>query len=441
MGKILLILQREYLVRVKKKSFLLMTFLGPILMAGLFVGAIYFSLQETTDHKVLVVDESPGYFFKDGFENKDHLEYFYSDKDISDKEFEDSPYSLMLYLPTDVVERSTGVLYYKKMPSISTMSGIENSLEKLLEDIKLKQNNIDKAVYDQVNTNFNLVSRNIEDNQNDTYTKELSVVGFGFAIVIYFFIFLYGVQVMRGVIEEKTNRIVEVLISSVKPFQLMMGKILGIAAVALTQFLLWVGLTFGLSTVAQMTLLKDKFAPEAIAQNQVTTDVIQQNMDTLQAVPSETEYIFDLISRINFPLLLGVFVFYFLFGYLLYAALFAAIGSAVDNETDSQQFMLPVTIPLVIGFIVAETSILNPEGAAATWFSIIPFTSPIVMMVRIAPGLSAGSSWQLFVSMFLLIGTFLALTWLAAKIYRTGILMYGKKPTFKEMIKWIKYSN
>jgi len=239
--------------------------------------------------------------------------------------------------------------------------------------------------------------------------------------------------------EEKTSRIVEVLVSSVKPFELMMGKIVGIALVGLTQFLLWVVLTGVLSTTLPSLIFKDKYSPKTIAEQQVTSKVAKE-LKAKQASSSDfLEKFNEVKDRINVPLMVGMFLFYFLGGFLVYASLFAAVGAAVDSETDTQQFMLPISIPLIFGFIVAEMSLMNPGGTAVVWFSIIPLTSPVVMMVRVAQGFDAGTVWQLITSMVFLVLFFVFCVWLAGKIYRTGILLYGKKVTYKELWKWLKY--
>jgi ABC-2 type transport system permease protein len=251
------------------------------------------------------------------------------------------------------------------------------------------------------------------------------------------FIFMYGVQVLRGVIEEKSNRIIEVIISSVKPFQLMMGKIIGIALVGLTQFILWVVLTLSITAAAQTFILKDKYSSEEVLKEvNMSTQLMQQTQNTKNIRNVDSNEILDILKQINYTLILLVFLFYFMGGYLLYGAMFAAIGAAVDNEADTQQFMLPITIPLVFAFIVAQMAMQNPEGPMAFWFSIVPFTAPVVMMVRVAYAVPV---WELVLSMILLTITFILTTWLAARIYRVGILMYGKKPTYKEMWKWIFY--
>jgi ABC-2 type transport system permease protein len=254
-------------------------------------------------------------------------------------------------------------------------------------------------------------------------------VGYIAAFLIYMFIFLYGSQVMRGVIEEKTNRIVEVIISSIKPFELMMGKILGIAGVALTQFLIWVVLSMVVTTVVSSVFNLDAASSQAM----LSPDA--QIPDALQKSNPASE-IWSEIFSLNFPLIVIAFGFYFLFGYLMYGALFGAIGSAVDNETDSQQLIFPVTIPLIISIVMISAVLNNPNGALAFWFSIIPLTSPVIMMVRLP---FIGFSWELVLSMGLLFIGFVGATWIAGRIYRVGILMYGKKPSFKELGKWLFY--
>lgn len=440
MNKTFLIIQREYLTRVKKKSFILMTFLGPLLMVGVLIGAIYLSLSEDELQKVLVVDKTPSMITKLQFKDGDGYEYFYTDKDLSDSEFKESDYTLMLYLNERLVETDVAAIYYKKLPSYKVMSTIENQMEDILEDYKLSVSGISVETYKRINTKINVVPKDIDNKTEKSYDRELAVVGFAFSFLIYIFIFLYGSQVMRGVIEEKTTRIVEIIVSSVKPFQLMLGKIIGVGLVGLTQFILWVILSASLFFVAQGTILKDKFSAETVAQEQVSKGVASDMNLRLQD-DGEGQYVVEVLQRINFPVMIGMFIFYFLGGFLLYSALFAAIGAAVDNETDTQQFMLPVTIPLIFGIIVGEFAITNPEGPAAFWFSIFPLTSPIVMMMRVAIGFDAGNVWQLILSMALLIAGFFAVVWLAAKIYRTGILMYGKKVSYKELYKWLKFKN
>jgi ABC-2 type transport system permease protein len=262
------------------------------------------------------------------------------------------------------------------------------------------------------------------------------VVGYVSALLIYLFIFLYGVQVMRGVIEEKTNRIIEVVISSVKPFELMMGKILGIAFVGLTQFLLWVALSAAVSVAVTNVVLPRLEKPATEKQLMEKVDSSSEQAEKIKKDSGKLGKLVNALSTVNTPLILACFLFYFIGGYLLYSSLFAAIGAAVDNETDTQQFMMPVTIPLVMSFVVAQVILAHPESQMALWMSIIPFTSPIIMMVRLPFNPPA---WQIALSMAMLILGFLGTTWLASRIYRVGILMYGKKVTYKELSKWLFY--
>jgi ABC-2 type transport system permease protein len=277
----------------------------------------------------------------------------------------------------------------------------------------------------------------IEQMDQESYEQERAGIGFFFGYFMFIFIFMYGMQVMRGVMEEKQNRVVEVLISSVRPFQLMMGKIVGIAMVGFVQFILWIAITSTLVSVGSALLLKDRLDPKAIASAQLPPDAQAELEASGGIADKEDVKLLAALGQIDLPLTLAMFLFYFVGGYLLYSSLLAAIGSAVDSETDTQQFMLPVTLPMVIAIIVAQTAVYNPNAPMVLWCSLIPFTSPIVMMVRVAMG--NAPAWQLVLSMALLIGTFILTTWLAGRIYRTGILMYGKKITWKELGKWLFY--
>lgn len=448
MNKINLIIQREYLTRVKKKSFILMTFLGPVLIAGLMSLGIYVGMSDTSVYNVLVVDQTPQIMtdslsqrrsiFKNQFKETSQMKFQYTTTALSNAEFDSSAYSLMLVIRPDIITFPQAELVFRQLPSVKARSYVQSEIEKVIEIEKLKNNNIDREVYDKIRTPVEIVSVDAADG-TESYKQEQAMVGFGFAVLIYFFIFMYGVQVMRGVMEEKSNRIVEVIISSVKPFQLMMGKIVGIALVGLTQFLLWVILTGVIFTVVSGLMLPDAatMAEQVQATHSAAAQAASDPMN--QAVISNLTELF--LFRINWPLMLGMFLFFFLGGYLLYASLFAAIGAAVDNETDTQQFMMPITIPLIFGFVVAQFALTNPGGAAVVWFSQIPFTSPIVMMVRVAMGFDAGNMWQLVLSMVLLIASFIGAVWLAGKIYRVGILMYGKKVTYKELWKWLRFNS
>lgn len=436
MNKILLIIKREYLTRVKKKSFLIMTLLGPILIAGFLSLAIYLGMSDSSIQNVVVVDQAK--LVTKSFKNSDHVKFFYTNEFLSDSAFGESPYNLMLIVNEYIIENNKAHLYYKKYPSVNVQSYISNQLDNSLEQIKLNMHDIDNDIYAEIRTAVTLGIFDYKDQEQESRKVELAGVGFFFAIVIYMFILLYAVQVMRGVMEEKTNRIIEVLVSSVRPFQLMMGKIFGIAMVGLTQFLLWIILTASLMAVFQSIIFTDPLAGEIIAQQQISPELQKSLISPEQSQAAE---ILDLIERINFPLMIGMFLFYFLGGFLLYSALFAAVGAAVDSEADTQQFVIPLTIPLVFGFIIGEFAVINPEGSSSMWFSIFPFTSPVVMMIRLANGFTPDTVWQLYLSIVLLILGFIFTTWMAAKIYKIGILMHGKKVGYKELWKWLRYGS
>ena len=271
-----------------------------------------------------------------------------------------------------------------------------------------------------------------EEGEKTSYAELESIIGLALAVIVYFVIFLFSNQVLRGVIEEKSNRIIEVIISSVKPFELMMGKIIGIALVGLTQFLLWIVLTIGIYLVANGIIL----GPEIMSPSgTVMTEEISQIVDTTQGQDIMLEVV-SMIESINFKAILITFLFYFVFGFLLYAALFAAVGGMVDNETDSNQFVTILSMPLIVAIVCSTAMINNPDSGLGIWLSMIPFTSPVSMMIRIPFGVPY---WQVVVSLLILVLTFVFITWIAAKIYRTGILMYGKKPSLKEIWKWLKY--
>ncbi len=445
MNKTGLIINREYFTRVRKKSFIVMTILGPVLIAGLMGLGIYLGMSDQSVYNVLVVDLTPGVIdsetskgkpmFFNRLKNTDQVTFSYTNRGLSNAEFDSSAYSLMVVARPDILTVPEIEMVFRKLPSLKARSYIKAQFEKVIEGEKLKLHSIDKRTYDSIRTDLDVISVDASDGTT-SFKQEQAVVGFAFAVLIYFFIFLYGVQVMRGVMEEKSNRIVEVIISSVRPFQLMMGKIIGVALVGLTQFLVWVILTGTLFALVSQALLPELTDPAAV---QTTESVAKEvNEDAMnQAMMNEVAEL--ILFRINWPVMLAMFLFFFLGGYLLYASLFAAVGAAVDNETDTQQFMLPITIPLIFAFVVAEFALANPDGAAVFWFSVVPLTSPVVMMVRVAMGFDAGTVWELFLAMALLVAGFLGAVWLAAKIYRTGILMYGKKVTYKELYKWLRF--
>ena len=455
MNKIGLIIKREYSTRVKKKSFIIMTLLGPLLIVGFLSLAIYISTQQEKNYNVLVLDETGGIFINSILENnrkyndkynltpslKDDKYQNLNYEKIQEKFKKDDNYDLLLYLPSNIIRSNSSKCLYKEVPSLKAQKHLSSIINESIELEKLKIDSIPEETYRSIKTRVNLDVIDIVHLENQNIQKR-AIVGYIFAIIIYMFILLFGVQVMRGVIEEKTNRVVEVIVSSVKPFQLMMGKIIGIALVGLTQFAVWVIL----STILMLTVFTIYFPNQYDAASQAKempdqVQVAQQNQDENSIEFSEVSDF--IINDINWPLMLGLFVFYFLGGYLLYGSLMAAIGSAVDSESDTQQFMIPITIPLIFAIILAQNVITNPAGSASFWLSEIPFTSPIIMLVRVAMGVGEGGIpvWEVLLSMGLLIITFIGTTWLAGKIYRTGILMYGKKASYRELIKWIRYKN
>ncbi len=439
MNKIFLVIQREYLTRVRKKSFIIMTIIGPILMAATMVVPIYLATVSDEIRTIGIVDESG--FFVDAFENNNKLEFKPMHMSIQEakKTYQEIGFDMVLYIPKPSYTYPTSVLIFsEKEPGMMAETHIRNSINNDLRTLKLTNAGMSKELIDGMKTSVEVKSVKINESgkEEDRVGVLNYAIGIILAIIIYFFIFLYGTQVMRGVIEEKTSRIVEVIISSIRPFQLMMGKIVGLALVGLTQFLLWVILTFALISGAKMMFSTELAQVEKYEIQQSGKLIDPSNQTEVNETLDQTAEVFKAIKSINFGTLIVSFLFYFLFGYLLYAALFAAIGSSVDNETDSQQFTLPVTVPLIISVASLQLIANNPDGPVAFWMSIFPLTSPVAMMIRIPFGVPY---WQIALSMVTLIGGFLFFVYLAAKIYRVGILMYGKKPTYKEIWKWMKY--
>lgn len=436
MNKTFLILKREYITRVKKPSFIIMTFLGPLLMAALMVVPIFLAtMSDSGIKKIAVLDETEWFTGKFENDNDFHFEYVDKQPDSVKSSVLKGDYDAFVYIPKPELNIPVNaMLFSSKQASLSMKSYIKNTIKTEVENRKLIASGIDPEVIKSSKTNINIQTIRLEENGNESksYAEVDLALGLISSILIYFFIFMFGAQVMRGVIEEKTSRIIEVIVSSVKPFQLMMGKILGIALVGLTQFLLWVLLTLGI-----YTLVSSIFGPEAVSQIQAGNGMMGQIPSSDQfAGNQQLNEIFDIIHSIDFGVIIFSFVVYFIGGYLLYAALFAAIGSAVDNEADTQQFMLPVSAPLILGMVLSNFVVNNPDGGIAFWLSMFPLTSPVIMMVRIPFGVPY---WQIALSMGILILGFLFTTWLAAKIYRTGILMYGKKISYRELYKWLKY--
>ena len=442
MKNIFLVLKREYLTRVRKKSFIIMTILGPLLI-GAFYGFIgWTAVSSISLKKIEVIDESG--VFKNKFKNTNELSYTYLSVPLEQakKTFKEDKYDALAYIPKDIMTNPKGVkIFSEKSLSIELQNGIEKTIENEIEKIKLTEAGISQEILDDAKMNVNSETISLSDEgEKSNSSVAATVIGYICAFLIYITVFIFGVQVMRSVMEEKTSRIVEVIISSIKPFELMMGKIIGVALVGLTQFVLWICLSFVVTTAAT-AILGDKFAGSpANRMEQVKKMPQAQEIEKQVAKDKGTGGLYNkamqAVQTLPWVTILVCFIFYFLGGYLLYSALFGAIGSAVDSETDVQQFMLPITLPIIFSIAIAQFVIREPDGTLAFWTSMIPFTSPIIMMVRIPFGVP---TWQIILSMTLLAGGFIGTTWLAARIYRVGILMYGKKPTFKEIGKWIFY--
>lgn len=433
MNKILLIIQREYLSRVKKKSFIVMTIIGPVLMAAMIILPAYIAdWSEATEKRVAVLDETG--WFHEKFKDHDNISFYYVFGNFYDEKDEAlmNKGDLLLYIPrTELNIPVNSELYSVVQPGLNVTAYLKSVMKQEVENKKLLASGIDPEVIKSSKVNINLSTIRVEEGGIEKKSNTEVEVGLSaFAgIMIYFFIFMFGVQVLKGVMEEKSNRIVEVIISSVKPFQLMLGKIIGVAFVGLTQFLLWIFLTLIFVGVFQSGMMSDSnSAMEMLGQgNELLKNAGESGVNPAQMVN-------EIIGGINIQVMVLSFIFYFLGGYLLYSSLFAAIGGAIDHDTDSQQFMLPVSIPLIFAIALTGVVINQPDSSLAMWMSMIPFTSPITMMMRIPFGVPL---WQLYTSMGLLIVGFIFSTWLAGKIYKTGILMYGQKVSYAVIWKWL----
>ena len=415
MDKIWLIILREYSVRVRKKSFIIMTLVTPLLLGMLIFAPSYLnSISSDLDQEIkniAIIEENT--FFSDKLMNS-HLINFTqvpeSEKEIIKNSFEKSSYHAIVEIENN---QKINIISKKQINKI-TLNQIENQIYKIKENQNYLDANIDINLLNSLSPklSFNYITLNDDGEETSSNYEVKSVISFIFGFLIYIFIFMYGSMVMRGVIEEKSNRIVEVIISSVKPFQLLIGKIIGVALVGFTQFILWIILSLFVANSAEVILMQD---------NQLG---FWDNISLLSI-------------NIDISLLLSNFIFYFVGGYLLYSSFFACIGAAVDNESDVQQMILPITIPLILSLSMMESIMNNPDGVLAFWMSIFPLSSPIVMMARLPFG--GVENWELILSLAILILSFLLSTWISSRIYRIGILMYGKKASYKELIKWIRF--
>jgi ABC-2 type transport system permease protein len=413
MNKVLLIIQREYLTRVRKRAFIIMIFVVPGLILGM--GAVISFIAKDSDQlteqqTVKVIDQSGEFAGK--FHNEKNLKFEVTIKSLADlkSDLKADENISALQIPADFKKPDAVKISSKKKPGITLIEKVEKQMNDIAITNGMLKNHIDTALLHTVKSNISLSAIEITETGDSKTNLAANIsVGISCAILIYLSLFIYGAQVMRGVIEEKTSRIIEVIISSVKPFQLMLGKIIGVGLVGLTQFSAWIILSVISTKIAGHTLSNSGGIMSALGA----------------------------LSTIHFGKVLICFIFYFLSGYLLYSALFAAVGSAVDSETETQQFMFPITMPLLFTYILSVSILFRaPDSALATWLSIIPFTAPVAMMLRLPFGVP---DWQLALSMFLMVIGFLFTTYVAARVYRVGILMYGKKASFKELAKWFFY--
>ena len=439
MNKILLIIQREYLTRVRKKSFWIASIVVPFLIAGVYAILIYLVVNSNETKTIQIIDESG--LFKGKIESEKDVSYSFINKsfETAKKDFFKSDADILVNIPEDILSNPNGVkMVGKKSIGMGTQFDIQGSIEKELRNIKLKKANIDLNVLEDNKVNVNAETFTLQEDgqeQSSSSTGAMILAGI-FGMVLYISAFLYGSQVMNGVIEEKSNRIIEVMISSVRPFQLMMGKIVGVGLVGITQFLLWGVLTFTAST-ATSALMSTKI--EQKVQTMQKTGLNKAEIENFKKEIKDKNPLAGIaqtVENVSLGKLILCFLLFYIGGYLLYASLFAAVGSAVENASEAQQFLLPVTIPILASFFIGQAIIQDPDSKLAFWASMFPLTSPIDMMVRLPFGVP---NWQIALSFTLLVLGFLGTTWLAGKVYRVGILMYGKKPSWKEISKWVFY--
>ena len=433
-----LITKREFLNKVKNKSFILMTFLSPLIMVGVISLVVYLTQLNNDKIRIIsVLDESK--LFSDEFVNTENTKYDILegiDLETAKALVQEAENYGLLYIPKgdsidDIADKIK--FYSEDSPSLIVMDKIEDKIEEKARNIKLKNSGLDPVVINKLRVKINTNLETFDGEKTSKIGSGLKLIFGGAAgYLLFMFIIIYGNMIMRSVIEEKTSRIIEVIISSVKPIQLLLGKIFGTSLAGITQFLIWVILG-GVSLTVVSGIFGINVAEAQLEQQQEVLNQVANNTD------SQNEINIILQEILNLPLanLIVMFIFFFIGGYLLYASLYAAIGAAVDNETDTQQFMLPIIMPLMLAIYVGFFTVIeNPHGMVSQVFSYIPFTSPVVMLMRIPFGVPI---WQQLLSLLLLFGTFFLTVMFAAKIYRVGILMYGKKPSYKELIKWLKY--
>lgn len=421
-----------------------MTFLTPFIIAG-FVGLIiWLSMEEETEYNVLVADESQ--FFVGKLHGNNYITFLYSNNKLEkclDKLYREDV-DVLLYIPHSIIDGAGGTvkIFYKKTPGLAFQTMIKSQMEKLLFEHKLAANHIDPNVIHSAKQTVKIIAEKVNEKGEhaEQITAFMSILGFLSAFLMFMFITMYGMMLFKSVIEEKNNRIVEVIVSSVRPFQLLMGKIIGIAILGIGQFIVMGIMTFVLITILSVTMMsgiREDYQKYLKQQKAVYEKGVEANWNQLENFQGElqTFEILKQIDQLNFFEIVICFVFYFIGGYLFYSALLAGLGSAADTEADAQQFTLPVTMFLMVGYFIAAKMISNPDTSLSYWASFIPFTSPIVMMARLPFGVPL---WEIITSLFILYLSFIIMTKISAKIYRTGILMYGKKASWKEIVRWMR---
>ncbi len=443
MHKILLVINREIMSKITNKTFIIMTLLAPILITGFMAFIIKMTQAEKTEQNVLVIDET--HLFENKLQGNDFITLSFSNDKLEKRleTFAGDGYTSLLWIAPNFVEGGAGAtkIFFKKSPGFAFQTYIKDQMEKIVYEHKLKANNIDPNIITNARQKVKLILEKVNDKGFVEEQTSFQLFGFLTGALMMIFILMYGMMVFRSVMEEKTNRIVEVIISSIQPFQLMLGKIIGVAILGTIQFIVMGLMTLILTTLLSTLFLKDVKANMMkfdMQQEMVKKQGINADFSNMEQFDDQLE-LFDVlkkIERIDFAEVFICFILFFIGGYLFYSSLLAAIGSAVDSETDSQQFMMPVMIPLMAGYFISTKTILDPDSTLVFWGSMIPFTSPIVMMSRITNGVPF---WEIATSLTLLYISFIGTVWLSAKIYRVGILMYGKKPSWREIIKWIRY--
>lgn len=447
MGKTTSIFKREFFSRIRSRSFIMMTIIGPLLIAGiLIVPLIIEKYEQQREKKVAIIDESNllGHTIQD-FESYTFTVVVNATVDELSVDFANSGFDAVLFIPHNIYNSNSVILYSNVWVDDALKAYVGYVLRRDLEYMALMHENVSAETIGKVSTpvyvgvqKWNSQGETIE---NESSLEKKNLIAIGFAFVIYMFIFMYGVLVLRGVIEEKANRVIEIIISSVKPVQFMSGKILGIGCVGLLQFVLWVLLSFGLVAAAQYLIFPDPYVPSQLPEMAETLGVGVTDSKVMTPDSGTVDYainVFQALEGVNWPVMLVAFLIYFVFGYLLYASIFAGVGAMSDQDTETQQFIVPITIPLLLAVVLFPVIVANPDGGLAFWLSHIPFTSPIAMMARLPFGVAY---WEVVLSIIILLLTCFLFVHLAAKLYRSGLLMYGQKFSFRVLLLALRQKN